>query len=1571
MTGGESGGPAAPGAVRARLRAESLGLVLLAGALLFNALFLVDEARVGALPVNDDVFHSVATRRLGEAIGSGEPFLDPWVAEWGLGFPVWRSYQPLPHLAAVPAVLAAPPARRTEAFAWFAALVRGLLPLSVWAGARLLGLPPLSAGIASLLVLLPSSPSSMGQFGLGSGAYLYVGTGVYTQQFAFLLLPLALGAIRRALDTGRQRLGAAALLAATLLSHIVFGYVGALAAVLFALVGPGGERPRRLARLVWVGAGSIVLTAWFVVPLALSRAEINHSAWELAWKWDSFGARAVVGALLDGTLLDTGRLQVLTMLLALSAAGAAACREDPLVRRLLALAAVLLALFMGRDTWGHLLLAFGVPSDLHLHRLEAAFELSACLLAAWGAGAALTGLWQRERRAAMPAAFLLGGLVALGLLSRADAYRSSSGFGLASLQGWEEEKGDVAAAVADVRRLMADRPGRLYAGPAAGWGRQLKVGEVPLFAIAALERIDAVSFLYHSMSKAGDTIYRRSSDDPGHDDLFAIRAVVAPAGRPVPAHYREVGRHGKIVVYEASRAGYFGLGDLVAAYTGPKETQGEVTGSWLEGGGSRAGLFVALDGAPPGLPDFGRWQPVPPPRPSMAAPRGVVERESASPGKWQAAVRAERACWVVLKVTWSPDLRFAVDGRSVAAVHVTPGFAAAPLPAGSHVVDVVYRPSALKPALFGGGLLLFAVLGLFCRSTAAAKGEGRLAAAAERAETWIRAAVPLPVAALVALALLSCHALLRGLSVKAHDTAAYPPRLVEFAQAILDGHLPPVWARDLGNGFGQPLFAYSPPLVYLSELPFHLAGLRLADSIQIAALLLVIAGAWATYLLARELPVSTGAAVGAAALWLFVPYLHVDLFVRGAFAEAAALSVAPLSLLAFWRFTRRPFSWPAFAAAAASFGLVVLGHNAVALLFAPALCLLTAAAPFDPEVPWRPAALKAAAALTAGLALSAFFWAPAMVENAWTKTDLLTTKQLAWHLHFPTFGQLLYSPWGFGHSVPGPDDEMSLMAGPLHLLLGAAGCVVGWRRKGAARVLAVGGGAVVLAGLFVASPASLVVWQHVKLLQFFQFPWRALALPALFLPLLAALLLDALPRQAAIAVAAIVVLANLAHTEPNGFLRYDDEYYSPESIASKGLNTTTFEEFESRWVEKRPPRSPLPLSAAPGIDFVAAAERTASRSYVVRLSRKADVEAALFWYPEWRVSVDGSPVPTTLVPVRGTFTFPLEAGEHRITLELTRTPLRGGTLLLSGIVALLLLTGAAATAMAGIAARRKGPTQDGPADPATRVGPGGEGTEATTPTRRRIAIAGVALLLVGGAIAIRMPGRRERAERDGKRQVEIWMASGDDALDRAGEPGLAVSQFRRALEAEPGNARTLLRLAVALDRAGKRDEARPTWERVLALAEERLDGGTVLTARVRLGLAQPPPPPAVAPALTTAVPPAMAQAAIRPATPPVAAPLVAAAPKNQPVAAPEALMKQGMDLLYTKGDPATAIGYFVKVLKGNPSHYGATYQLAVALDRTGKRAEARNLWEKVVPMAEAFQDSGTLATARARLAEKP
>ena len=140
------------------------------------------------------------------------------------------------------------------------------------------------------------------------------------------------------------------------------------------------------------------------------------------------------------------------------------------------------------------------------------------------------------------------------------------------------------------------------------------------------------------------------------------------------------------------------------------------------------------------------------------------------------------------------------------------------------------------------------------------------------------------------------------------------------------------------------------------------------------------------------------------------------------------------------------------------------------------------------------------------------------------------------------------------------------------------------------------------------------------------------------------------------------------------------------------------------------------------------------------------------------------------------------------------------------------------------------------------------------------------------------------------------------------------------LEINPAHYGATYQLGIALDAAGKLDEARAVWEKMLPLAEAAQDNSTAETVRARLANAE-----------------TLSE------------------------------MQAGLDALYTRHDPNAAAARFRKVLERNPTHYGATYQLAAALDAAGKGDEARPLWEKVLEMANQYHDEGTARTARARL----
>jgi cytochrome c-type biogenesis protein CcmH/NrfG len=175
--------------------------------------------------------------------------------------------------------------------------------------------------------------------------------------------------------------------------------------------------------------------------------------------------------------------------------------------------------------------------------------------------------------------------------------------------------------------------------------------------------------------------------------------------------------------------------------------------------------------------------------------------------------------------------------------------------------------------------------------------------------------------------------------------------------------------------------------------------------------------------------------------------------------------------------------------------------------------------------------------------------------------------------------------------------------------------------------------------------------------------------------------------------------------------------------------------------------------------------------------------------------------------------------------------------------------------------------------------------------------------------------------------TEAAMKAGLDALYSSHDPVRAAALFRQVLKRTPTHYGATYQLAAALDATGRPEEARPWWERMLAMAERSADKASAEVARARLDKPDP--------------------------------------------ASDEMRMQVGLDALYKHHDANAAAAVFRKVLQQNPTHYGATYQLAAALDAAGRAGEARPLWEKVLQMAEGYNDKQTAETARARMARAP
>src|SRR5262249_39672473 len=190
--------------------------------------------------------------------------------------------------------------------------------------------------------------------------------------------------------------------------------------------------------------------------------------------------------------------------------------------------------------------------------------------------------------------------------------------------------------------------------------------------------------------------------------------------------------------------------------------------------------------------------------------------------------------------------RAMVDGSPQSPVMLTPGFMGVPLSPGRHVVRFQYRPGPLKAVLIVlGALIVFGASvverrGGFDRVDVAIDHAAR--SIRERFKTGRFASAPAALG-LLALSLPVCVPLLTSRLVSGHDAFSYAPRLVEFHENIRNGVLLPRWAPDLGNGGGQPLFLFNPPLIYYLAEIWYLLGCQTTTAYNLACVVIIVASA--------------------------------------------------------------------------------------------------------------------------------------------------------------------------------------------------------------------------------------------------------------------------------------------------------------------------------------------------------------------------------------------------------------------------------------------------------------------------------------------------------------------------------------------------------------------------------------------------------------------------------------------------------------------------------------------------------------------------------------------------------
>ncbi len=1264
--------------------------LLLIAAVAFNLLTLWPEVGIETPALNDSVLHLTLVERTVDALARGEDPTDHWVSTFVQGYPLAHHYQHLPHLVTAllyRALGGAVPL--TTLFNGLRYLLLSTFPLSIyWAGRRLGGgpLPAALAGSVSSLL------STNGLYGFELGSYVWRGYGMATQLWGMWLLGPAVAHLYTTVRDGRRFTGTVALLAATLLAHTLLGYVALLSGSLFIFLGRASDIGRRMLRLALVFLLVALVASYFLLPFLLDHAFMNRSVWENPDKYDAYGWQWTLWTLCSGQLLDAGRVPSLTLLAGL---GLGVClarwRRDERCRLLVAFFVFWLLLYCGRPTWGVLLNLLPLSRDLHLHRFIAPVHLAAIGLI--GGGMA----WLLRRAAAsgrrwlpVAAGLLMAGLLAPVVVERVRYTATNGQWMRQNAAAFAADEGALDRLLADLRALP---PGRVYAGRGGNWGDSYTVGNVPVYALLTVGSFDNPGYLYHSLSFNADIQVYLDESRRATFDLFDLRYIVAPEGQSVPRFARLLGAYGRHRLYTVETSGYFGLVDSDFTFYGTRDEWFAAAQAWMASDWVEARQHPLIVFGPPPADEGTAMLPLSD-APDRIGQLDLPQRESCgrvldeqvAGNFYSVEFEAHRACWLLLKQTFHPGWRATLDGQPVTISMLAPSFVGVEVTAGRHRAEFRYTPGPLRGwlrALGAAVLALSAVaewqrrrwepivrrwltpltrLGAAVRPLAARlsdhvsvawRGEGR----------WL--------AALLLIILLAGLPTLQLRQMSGHDALVYVPRVVEFVRALSEGQIPPRWAPDLSFGYGQPLFIFYPPFIYALAALFHALGSGFVVSLNLACLALLALAGLGMYAFARTLFGRAGGLVAGVG-YVFVPFLLVNLYVRHALADFAAMAFIPWALWGLlgwvrWRQT------VALAVAVSSIALLLLSSNPLALVTAPTLALYAA---FLAGRARSWAALRRGAwAVGLGLGLAAFYWLPALLERQWVNTDNLLTGYLNYGNHFVYLHQLLFSPWGYGLSVAGTADGMSFGLGLAHLALLATSLVLArWWRDGAeGRAHLVFFIVLLGAAVLLVTDNSLWLWERLPLLQYLEFPWRILALAAVAMAFLCGfpfLVVTDRRRRRWLLVGALaaLLLTGIPHARPEGYLAIQDADYAPPVIAGKGIETTTTRECEPVWVEERP-TSPAPeerLLVASGTVRVLESRPSGTRyEWLLEADGPAQVRVAAFYYPGWRLTVDGEERPLTVDHPTGRIAFALEDGVHRVVVHFGTTPLRSWAVALS------------------------------------------------------------------------------------------------------------------------------------------------------------------------------------------------------------------------------------------------------------------------------------------------------------------
>lgn len=485
-----------------------------------------------------------------------------------------------------------------------------------------------------------------------------------------------------------------------------------------------------------------------------------------------------------------------------------------------------------------------------------------------------------------------------------------------------------------------------------------------------------------------------------------------------------------------------------------------------------------------------------------------------------------------------------------------------------------------------------------------------------------------------------------------HDGENHLARFANYEIAVREFQIPPRFAPNLFNHYGYPVFDFNYPLGNILSLPFSFAKLNYELTFKLITFGAIFLGLWGAVCWGKSLRFSGFAQLFATTLFAFNPYLFNLVLYRGNIGEILAICLMPWLFWSVEKIRENKLTKSIYAVIVILSAAFLLSHNITAVFVAP-IIILYAIIRFgrDWQI-WK----KALPLVLVTVALTLWFWLPALVEKGYTVLDSAGVNAEFFD-HFATSSQLLSSTMQFGFSNKGPIDSLSPSLGVAQIVTLILAAIVVVKKNILTKKVDV------LFSFLVVTNVLLAVgqlsftqpfWQLIfPIAKYIQFPWRlGVFFQVLMIPLAACVCQNLRWKWKLTLIFMLFLQAfGFSHLRPVDYFHRDIIDYNFFSQSTSTLNEDRPKAFTFSDIGNWQP-GPEFLTGTGSAQV--ATWRGSSRHYSLQVTQIATIVEPTMNFIGWQTTINGKKITyTDSSAIGGRIAYSVQPGSYTVVTKFT------------------------------------------------------------------------------------------------------------------------------------------------------------------------------------------------------------------------------------------------------------------------------------------------------------------------------